>query len=375
MKRDFLRKCPLHLKITLSLFLLGLLVKLLSALFSPFADVYTRTAGAAFRAALGALSSVLPVSIAETLFLLFLPLTVLLAVWIFRGGARRRRLMTALLALLSLCAYLFASFFLLYGAGYHTTPLKERLYPAVTEEVTEDRIYETAVYLMVQANIAASYMTYDKSGAAVNPDGFAETAGKLNAAYESAAAAFDFLRPLRLPAKKIALSVPLTYTKMAGFYTFYTGEVNINTNYPDYIVAFTTAHEMAHRQGIAREDEADFVAFLVCTASDEPFLVYSGYLNMLSEALTALARLNPARASDLVTYADARVRGEYAAYTAAFARYEHTAAGGIADAVNNAYLHAQGVADGVKSYDRALDLAVAYFYDGLENGTLKNLYD
>lgn len=365
-------KLPLYAKIIFCALLLGLAVKGAAVLSAPFADLYTTTVGAALRALFGALSSLIPFSIAETLILLFVPLVIWLVVWILQDGDRRRRLAAALCAALSLCAYLCASFFLLYGAGYHTTPLAKKLYPNA-DEVTADGIFETAVYLMVEANAAAKAMTYDAAGAAISPDTLAGTSKALCAAYNRAASTYDFLPPMYAAAKELALSVPLTYTQMAGFYTFYTGEVNVSVNYPDFTVAFTAAHEMAHQRGVAREDEADFVAFLVCISSDDPFLQYSGYMSMLQSALTALARLDEARATELFSYAADGVRSEFAAYVRKMTSYANLTAARAANALNNTYLRAQGVADGTHSYNRAVDLAVAYYYDGLQNGSLYDL--
>ena len=57
----------------------------------------------------------------------------------------------------------------------------------------------------------------------------------------------------------------MTYTHISGIYTFYTGESNININYPDFVVASSATHEMAHQRGVARENEANFVSFVVVT--------------------------------------------------------------------------------------------------------------
>ncbi|MBQ9428372.1 MAG: DUF3810 domain-containing protein [Clostridia bacterium] len=372
MKPKLLCKLPRYAVILFLFFLLGCAVKLLSALSAPFAAAYTRTVGAALRALLGAVSSILPISIAETAILLILPMTVYFTVRLIGARRRARYFCRIAIALCSLCFYLFGSFFLLYGAGYHTPPLKERLYPEATE-ISDDDLLETTVYLMVQANAAAKRVTYGQDGASISPYSLRGTAKKLTAAYNAAAKDHDFIQPLFATAKPIALSAPLSYTQMAGFYTFYTGEVNINVNYPDYIVAFTTAHEMAHQRGVAREDEADFTAFLACVGSDDPYLVYCGYVNMLKSALTAMARNGDGRLADLMSYLSDDVRGEFASYARRFARYDGHFAGKVADALDGAYLRAQGVFDGTKSYGRAIELAVAYYQDGRTNRTLPDI--
>ena len=184
---------------------------------------------------------------------------------------------------------------------------------------------------------------------------------KLNDAYDALYEEYDFLSPLHTGVKRIALSPILTYTHMSGFYTFFTGEANVNTNYPDYVVVFTTAHEMAHQRGIAREDEANFVAFLACTASDDAYIRYCGYTNMLEYLASAFHSMAPERyQKEIVAFLPETTLGEFRAYAAFFKKYADNAAADISSAANDTYLKSQGVAEGEKSYGLVVDLAVAY---------------
>ena len=89
------------------------------------------------------------------------------------------------------------------------------------------------------------------------------------------------------------LSEPWTYTHISGMYTFFTGEANVNVNYPDFIMVSSAAHEMAHQRGVGKEDEANFVAFLVCTLSDDPYIRYCGYADVLNDLMGKLHSANP----------------------------------------------------------------------------------
>ena len=149
---------------------------------------------------------------------------------------------------------------------------------------------------------------------------------------------------------------------ISGVYTYFTGEANINVNFPDYTLPFTAAHEMAHQRGIAREDEANFVAFLVCAASDDEYIRYSGYLNLYEYVSSALY------SADKDAYAEVRAklapeaRREMAAYSAFFDKYRENVAANVTETVNNTYLTMQGT-PGTKSYGMVVDLAVAYLRD------------
>ena len=143
-------------------------------------------------------------------------------------------------------------------------------------------------------------------------------------------------------------------------YTYYTGETNINTNFPDYTIPFTSAHEMAHQRGFAREKEANFVAFLVCEASNDPYIRYSGKLSMLEYILNALYSEESDLYYEIFYLLDIKVRCELVAYSDFFDTYRDSTASEISSAVNDTYLKSQGQTEGEKSYGLVVDLAVAY---------------
>ena len=154
----------------------------------------------------------------------------------------------------------------------------------------------------------------------------------------------------------------MTYTHISGVYTFMTGESNINTNYPDFLMPFTMAHEMAHQRGIAREDEANFVAFLVCISSDDAYIRYSGYANLANYITSALYSADSSKYIDLMShYLPIEIAKEFAAYSNFFEKYRESTASSVTGAVNNVFLQSQGQSAGTKSYGLVVDLAVAYY--------------
>ena len=81
--------------------------------------------------------------------------------------------------------------------------------------------------------------------------------------------------------KPIIFSQMLSRLGIYGFYSFLTGEVNINTEIPQVTVPSCIAHEYAHSQGFSREGEAEFLAYLVCRESDSDLIKYSGNISAL----------------------------------------------------------------------------------------------
>ena len=157
----------------------------------------------------------------------------------------------------------------------------------------------------------------------------------------------------------ILLSETSTKVTVVQNLPYFTGEANINVNFPDYTLPYTAAHEMAHQRGIAREDEANFVAFLVCAASDDEYIRYSGYLNLYEYVANALYSADKEAYSEVRAKLEPAARKEMSAYSAFFDKYRENVAANVTGAVNNAYLTIQGT-PGTKSYGMVVDLAVAY---------------
>src|ERR1051326_7677048 len=97
------------------------------------------------------------------------------------------------------------------------------------------------------------------------------------------------------PPKPVYSSQLMSQFGISGIYIPFTGEPNINAQLPDCELPFTIAHEKAHQRGYALEDEANFIAFLVCIKSADPFCRYSGYLMAASHLLSSFYRLAPQR--------------------------------------------------------------------------------
>ncbi len=129
---------------------------------------------------------------------------------------------------------------------------------------------------------------------------------------------------------------------------------------PDYTLPFTAAHEFAHQRGISREDEANFVAYLACIESDDPYVRYSGYLNLYEYVASALYSADHDAYFEVSGKLPAEVRAEMSAYNRFFEKYRHNVAATVSGAVNDTYLKSQGT-PGEKSYGMVVDLAVAYY--------------
>lgn len=65
-----------------------------------------------------------------------------------------------------------------------------------------------------------------------------------------------------------------------GYYNPFTGEGQIDAHLPGFTMPFLLCHEMAHQAGIAAENDANLLAYAICSTTADSTFRYSGYLNM-----------------------------------------------------------------------------------------------
>lgn len=332
------------------------LIACISPKFADFINIYI---GNASRAAFATLSSILPFSIAEMIIIL-IPFICFIMIWYltkFRCETKKTATV-ALVCILSAGSIFLSAFIMNLGIGYRGTELDEKL-DLEKKPVSAEELYAASVYLSDRINELEPLIHYDENNFSIMPYSFEEMNGKLLEAYDSFSKDHYFIKNFKSRLKPVMLSEAMSYTHITGVYTFFTGESNINVSFPDYSIPFTAAHELAHQRGIAREDEANMVAFLVCIGSDDPYIQYSAYMNVyeyVSSALYSADRdLYKRAARKLIIDA----YNEMVAYGEFFKKYDNSVASKVSGTVNDVYLKVQGT-EGRKSYGMVVDLTVAY---------------
>lgn len=330
-----------------------------------FADFFNMNISSIFRMILGKLTSPIPVSLAEALIFTS-PIIVFLVIrTVFRYIDRvPHGFGRSVVAIVSVPALLFSIFTLNFAAGYRAPTIDVKL-GYETGEVSLEELKETASFIVDKLNELSDEVTFTPGGS-VRGYSHSDTVLKAYESYESLSAKYNFINNFKAPVKRLAISPLMTYTHISGMYTFFTGEANLNTNYPEYVNVFTVAHEMAHQRGIARENEANFVAYLVCINSDDSYLRYSGYLSMFEYLTSALSSSSSSYVRTLYRSLDDRVYDDLVAYSNFFDKYSDSVASDVAGTVNDAYLQSQGT-PGTKSYGMVVDLAVAHYLNTEKN--------
>ncbi len=329
---------------------------------ATFSDWFNENVSFLGRRLLSHLTAWVPFSVAEWLILL---LPVLLAALIVIGyrscGDSARSLWIFAGKLFSILCVVWGIFVWNFAPGYSGKTLDRKLGLERTE-VSVEELYRTALILSGQLREVSGEIIFpDGESSSVMPYSYNEMNKKLMDAYDKYAETHDFPDHFYSRVKPVMLSAPMSYTHITGVYSFFTGEANINVHFPDYTIPFTAAHELAHQRGIAREDEANMIAFLVCLESDDAYIRYSALLSVYEYVSSALYTADKALYAVLSQSLTPQVRQEERAYARFFEKYRDNTVAKISEATNDAYLQSQGAVEGTRSYSMVVDLTVAYY--------------
>lgn len=337
------------------------LLSLAFRLFPSFADWFNRYVSQAFRFVFAAMTSYLPISFAELIIILSPLLLVFLIVYAVKTHAESWRTVGIyLLKIASFACVFFILFVTNFNAGYYGKTLSDpSKLDLERKEVSAEELYTTALHLIENIEREAKAVEFLEKDFSLMPYSLTDMNAKLLDAYDTLCAQHGFIANFKSRVKPVMLSKPMTYTHISGVYSYFTGEANINVNFPDYTLPFTAAHELAHQRGIAREDEANFVAYLVCISSDDAYIRYSGYLNLYEYVASSLYSADPELYFEARDRLPMTVRYEMSAYSKFFDQYRDSVAGEVSETINDLYLKGNGT-EGTRSYGLVVDLAVAY---------------
>ncbi len=180
---------------------------------------------------------------------------------------------------------------------------------------------------------------------------------RLGEEYPGLSGSYPYPKPLLNPRL-------LTVQKLTGVYSPFTLEANYNSEIPYYNIPFTICHELSHLRGYMQEEEANFIAFLACIGSSEPYFNYSGYLSAWVYCGNALAAQDYDAFASIYTTLNRRSMQDLDFNREFWKKYDGKLAE-TTDQVNDAYLKANGQEQGVRSYGMVTDLILEYYLAGM----------
>lgn len=345
--------------VSITVFLLVLTIYLVSTQTYQGADFVNEGLSHLLRGLLADATGIFDFSIFEILIILspvLVGFVIFLAVKSIKG---RDSAMRFILNIVSVVLIFLSSHILALGVGYKTTPIADRM-ELVEVTVDEQRLYEVASMLRDEINDYAEVVNRNSDGVFESGYTYSQIGDLINASYGDLTKIYDVPPTHNGKAKPIKNGWAMSYLGITGIYTGLTGEANVNTSYPEYVTIFTAAHEMCHQRGILRENEANFVAYLVTSTSDDVSLRYSGALNMFSYITSALYKTDKEGYYELWNSLSDEAKADYRASSEVSKKYGDTVFEKISEWVNNLYLQGSGD-QGTVSYSKVVELALAYY--------------
>jgi hypothetical protein len=235
---------------------------------------------------LSMINGIVAFSIAELMIYVLAAALVGTLLYQARAVYRRRKsivqvLRTDLLVLSWVLGSAMLGFLILWGLNYQREPLGTS-FGLAGRNASDDQLkmISEAIVNEVNSNYAASHLS-NADGSPAAPPSRAQVYALIESAYEHEPLLADVAGKRFGPPKSVYASGLMSRLGLSGFYMPFTGEPNFNAAQPDFDLPYVIAHEQAHQRGFAHEDEANFIAFLVCVNSTHPYLRYSGYLHAL----------------------------------------------------------------------------------------------
>jgi hypothetical protein len=282
--RTQFRRLAIFLGLALLIFIFGLSSKAVESLYS---DGIYQWISVAQRY----VSGVFPFALGDFLYAAFI-LYCLWSVFNVLRKAARRQLVAAdrfvlPLQVASFLLILYIVFKLLWGLNYSRPSIADRLGISDEKYTTKDLVM-LGGFLIKKVNLLDQQRK--------NPRRIYDiTALKQHAktAYDLQAKTNSFFC-YRAPAvKPVLFSWLISKIGIEGYYCPLSGEANVNMRLPYMALPFVTSHEISHTLGIAREDEANLIGYLVSTNSPDINFRYSGYYNILRSILFELRMKSP----------------------------------------------------------------------------------
>lgn len=344
--------------ISLCIFIPSFLVLLLSKASSTIADALNETVCYIYRLVMAKLSDVFSFSLFEVVIIslpIIIAVIIILAVRRFRSGEGRVRF---ILNFIGLILIIYSAYILGLGIGYSTSPVSDKM--GFSEvKVTKEKLADAMIYLRDEVNSLSEEISAAEDGTSDPECSFYEISERICASYDEFYNKYGFAKSFTSHAKGVHFSTVLSYLGLGGIYTFYTGEANVNIDYPMYDVTFTAAHELSHQRGVMRENEANFMAYLILSESEDVYLRYSGALNMYQYIASALYRTDKELYYEIVSGLCDMSKTDIRVSNAITQKYGDTFIADISEFINDLYLKSNGT-EGVVSYGRVVTLAVSY---------------
>lgn len=320
---------------------------------------------------LSIITGFLPFSVAEVIVILLFFLIILsiirAIILLIRGkGTRKKTALRYFVNALALGSVIYFGFVITWGLNYNRQPFAD-IANFDVKPITVQELARVCEDLIDRTNALREMVLEDENGVMGVSGGKASVFSRAKVGYELVARQYPELGGRYCPPKGVFISKLMSYAGIGGVYFPFTGEANVNTLTPDSMLPSTATHEMAHQRGFAREDEANYIAYLTSTLHPDPDFQYSGTFLALRHTMNTLRRYDLDEYNRLRAKYNEGIERDLADITVFWEKYEGSFER-LSTEINDLYLKSNRQEEGIYSYNRMVDLLVAEYREKLRAG-------
>lgn len=271
---------------------------------------------------------------------------------------RRQRLGGALHGLLSFVGVVVFLFQWLWGFNYGRVPLERQMgiepRPLTVDELRDELLMTTTEVVRYRHSLQEGSDTVIAEQK-IGPNPEALMRQELRAVLKK----YNYPRPEEVRGRTLLPKGILLRFSTAGVYLPFTGEGHVDAGLHHLQLPFVLAHEMSHAYGHGDEGTCNFLAYLSCIHSEDPYIKYIGYLYYWRYVASEYRAMAPDAYEQFRKALPAGIRADVRAIQAEMDKYPDILPE-LRDAAYNTYLHSQGIAEGMKNYDRVVMLVAAW---------------
>ncbi|MGL4629792.1 MAG: DUF3810 domain-containing protein [Leadbetterella sp.] len=274
--------------------------------------------------------------------------------FLFKSGIKRIVNKTTFFRVLKVLVFVYPLYMLFWGLLYYREPIEERLNLDARELVVED----------IESLLKTSIDSCNKQRAALTQSQITASIDTVfewsNHDFKDTKTLFPEVNFNNATPKRAIGSTILSYIGTSGIYNFVTGEANVNEHNFSFELPVVCLHELAHKSGFASEDEANFVSYMACLEHPNALFRYSANYEILFRSYSRMYALDSAVAIRYKSKISAVVLKDREQEKKRWKKYENPINTYVVAPFYDLFLKSNGQEEGRNSYDKVLELIVAY---------------
>ena len=290
-------------------------------------------------------------------FLIIVLIATLVLVFIFRAKVVRWLGWAAAVVAFVICLHTG-----LYGLNVYSGPIEDDLRLDMVD-YTQTELENATAFYRDMANDLSGKVSRDEEGL-VSFSEFATLAGQTGEGYQKLARerSYSIFGGDYTPVKELGWAGIYSALGKTGVTVALTGEAAVNPNIPDQGIPFAMAHEMAHRLCIARDEEANFSAFLACAENESVEYQYSGYFMAYRFCIAALESVDEDAAEAIAEGCSEALKADIEGYDRYFDENRDDQMTRLVSTVTDTYAEATAADDEIR-YSSVCDYLVNWHID------------